>query len=264
MTDTLCDRQQPIKALEQLARSLEKEETDPLQVSVEGAVKEAMAEVVRVMKQPDLDYIGDFLGAATALIKAKADKLLPPEEDGAGEAQDAEENNTEDLISEELETELSNEALLTHLMEYRVFQDAVEELARRDAAWRLMFPRGRRIDTNAQDELQLPSDEIGLPDLLSALKEILKDASSEEFSHIPQDDLFLEKAMDHIRSCIQEKTRVAFRELFVRPVTRSGVIAVFLALLELIRLKEVVVEQDRHFGEIMITLVSEGSIGELY
>ena len=35
-------------------------------------------------------------------------------------------------------------------------------------------------------------------------------------------------------------------------------------LLELIRLKEVVVEQDRHFGEIMITLVSEGSIGELY
>ena len=70
--------------------------------------------------------------------------------------------------------------------------------------------------------------------------------------------------MDHIRSCIQEKTRVAFRELFVRPVTRSGVIAVFLALLELIRLKEVVVEQDRHFGEIMITLVSEGSIGELY
>lgn len=94
MTDTLCDRQQPIKALEQLARSLEKEETDPLQVSVEGAVKEAMAEVVRVMKQPDLDYIGDFLGAATALIKAKADKLLPPEEDGAGEAQDAEENST--------------------------------------------------------------------------------------------------------------------------------------------------------------------------
>jgi len=69
--------------------------------------------------------------------------------------------------------------------------------------------------------------------------------------------------MDHIRSCIREKTKVAFVELFAKPVTRTSVIGVFLALLELIRLKEVVVEQDRHFGEIMIAFVPGGSAHEL-
>jgi len=69
-------------------------------------------------------------------------------------------------------------------MEYRVFQDAVEELARRDTAWRGVFPRGRQIE--AKDDLPLPSNEIGLSHLLSALKDILEDAPREEFPHVPK------------------------------------------------------------------------------
>ncbi len=260
MKDAPNERLQPIRTLEELARALERGDEDPSQVSARNALEEAMSEIERVMGKPDLDYIGDFLSAAGAVIRAKAEKLLPPEEHDTCETRDTGESEEESSLSDQ-ERELSNEALLAHLMEYRVFQDAVEELARRDTAWRGVFPRGRQIE--AKDDLPLPSNEIGLSHLLSALKDILEDAPREEFPHVPQDELFLERGMDHIRSCIREKTKVAFVELFAKPVTRSSVIGVFLALLELIRLKEVVVEQDRHFGEIMIAFVPGGSAHEL-
>jgi segregation and condensation protein A len=255
LKDAPNERLQPIKALEELALGLQRGDRDPSSVSARNAIEEAISEIEGVMGKPDLDYIGDFLSAACAVIKAKADKLLPPEKDDTCEETEDTGESEESSLSDP-EGEWSNEALLAHLMEYRVFQDAVEELARRDAAWRSVFPRGRPIDT--KDELSLPSTEIGLSHLLSALKDILEDAPREEFSYVPQDELFLEKSMDHIRSCIREKTQVAFFELFPRPVIRSTVIGVFLALLELICLREVVVHQDRHFGEIVIAFVPGG------
>ncbi|NLJ59346.1 MAG: segregation/condensation protein A [Firmicutes bacterium] len=254
MRDAPNERVQPITALEDLTRSLEKGEVDPSSVSVHDTLDETMREIKRVMGTPDLDYIGDFLKAASALIKAKAEKLLPPEEDTDSEVDD--ENEQEDDFLYDSESEWSNEALLAHLMEYRVFQDAVAELARRDTTWRGVFPRSRPVEIT--QEIPLTSTEIGLTHLLSALQDILKEAPREEFSHVPQDDLFLERGMDHIRACIREKEKVVFRELFFEPVTRSGVIAVFLALLELIRLREVIVRQDYHFGEIVIAFVPGG------
>ncbi len=257
MKDAPSERLQPIRALEELTRGLEKGEVDPSSVSALNALREAMHEIERVIGKPDLDYVGDFLSAASDVIKAKAEKLLPPEEYQNGEIEGEPEPESEEGSLYDAEGEWSNEALLTHLIEYRVFQDAVEELARRDAAWRDVFPRSRPVEIDRL-ETSVVSTEIELEDLLSALKDILKDAPREEFSHVPQDELFLEKSMDHIRSCIRGKDEVAFGELFQKPVTRSGVIGVFLALLELIRLREIIVRQDRHFGEIMIAFAPGG------
>lgn len=256
MKDAPREGLQPIRALEELARGLERGEVDPSSVSALNALEEAVREIEQVIEEPDLDYIGDFLSAAGAVIKAKAEKLLPSDECEDSEIEGEIESESEEDSLCGMEREWSNEALLSHLMEYQVFQDAVEELARRDAAWRGAFPRSRPIEINT--ERPVISTEIGLTHLLSALKDILQDAPREEFSHVPQDELFLERSMDHIRTCIREKHEVAFAELFLKPVTRSGVIGVFLALLELIRLREVIVRQDRHFGEIMIAFVPRG------
>jgi segregation and condensation protein A len=255
LRDASNERLQPIKALEELARALDRGDKDPSSVSARNTLEETMSDIERFIGEPDLDYIGDFISTASAVIKAKAEKLLPPDEHETCAIEDIDERE-EEPSSLDPERELSSEALLSHLMEYRVFQDAVEELARRDTAWRGVYPRGRPIESN--EDVSLVSTEIGLAHLLSALRDILEDAPREEFSHVPQDELFLERSMDHIRSCIREKTKVTFFELFLKPVTRSSVIGVFLALLELIRLREIAVQQDRHFGEIMIAFVPEG------
>ncbi len=255
MKDTPHERLQPIRTLEDLARSLERGEVDPLSVSVHDVLEETMHEMERTQGMPDLDYVGDYLSAAGTVIRAKSEKLLPPDESEDDEAEDDNEAQGDIDSASDCDEEWSNEALLAHLMEYRVFQDAVEELARRDEAWRGVFPRSRPSEINIEEPII--STEVGLAHLLSALKDILEDAPEEEFSHVPQDELMLEEGMGSIRSVIQENGEATFRELFIKPVTRSKVIAVFLALLELIRLREVVVRQNQHFGEIIISFVPE-------
>ena len=73
MKDAPNERLQPIRTLEELARALERGDEDPSQVSARNALEEAMAEIVRVMVKSVLDYIGDFLSAAGAVIRAKAE-----------------------------------------------------------------------------------------------------------------------------------------------------------------------------------------------
>ena len=255
MKDAPNERLQPIRDLEELAKGLERGEVDPLSVSVYDVLRETLHEIEQTLGMPDLDYIGDFLSASSTVIRAKSAKLLPPDECENNESDDCDETPGDMDSSCDCDDEWSNEELLAHLMEYRVFQDAVEELARRDEAWRGVFPRSRPIEIEREEPVI--STEVGLTHLLSALKDILEDVPEEEFSHVPQDELFIEEGMDSIRLAIREKKEVAFRELFARPVTRSKVITVFLALLELIRLREVVVRQNQHFGEIIISFVPE-------
>jgi segregation and condensation protein A len=51
---------------------------------------------------------------------------------------------------------------------------------------------------------------------------------------------------------LPEKEGLRFEELFDGQKTRGEVVATFLALLELVRLHHVLVEQDGAFGEIML------------
>ncbi|MFZ5924616.1 MAG: segregation/condensation protein A, partial [Bacillota bacterium] len=67
--------------------------------------------------------------------------------------------------------------------------------------------------------------------------------------------------MDAILARLHHRGKLSFRELFSGPASRPEVIAVFLALLELIRLARVVVRQDSRFGEILIHAAPGGSAG---
>ncbi|NLS44359.1 MAG: segregation/condensation protein A [Firmicutes bacterium] len=253
MIDFSDNPQGLIKNLESLAKAIERGETEPASISVHDILVDSIHGVDRILGEPDLDYIGDFITAAAAVIKAKAHKLLPPDEYEDDNVENTEESEL--FLSQDSDKEWSNEELLAHLMEYRIFQDAVEELARRDKAWRDVFPGSD--SHKVSKEIPMAPNKMGIPDLLSALKDILMDAPREEFYYVPRDELNLERSINHIRSCIKGKGEAVFCELFFHPITRAGVIGVFLALLELIRLGEIIVHQDQQFGEIIVTFALE-------
>ena len=58
---------------------------------------------------------------------------------------------------------------------------------------------------------------------------------------------------------ISERTRLRFSELFAGVTSRSEVVCTFLALLELIRLKQLACSQTEAFGEIEIIRGSTAS-----
>jgi len=58
--------------------------------------------------------------------------------------------------------------------------------------------------------------------------------------------------MRQILDYLKDKKYVLFEELLMQEKTRKGVIILFLALLELIRLGQVIARQKEFFGEIRI------------
>lgn len=246
--------------LEDLARAIERGDVDALSVSVHEVIQACFDGLER-SGEPGLDEVGGLLAAASALVAAKAKALLPPEPE-AGEPQDVSDEG-EGMAGdsngggEDGDPDDGDSALIAHLMEYRVFKEAVEELARRDETWRLVYLR----DSFPSEARSARSPEgVSLSDLVQALRRVLEGIPEDEFTALPEDDLSIEDKMDAILVRLRQNGKLVFRELFDGSViTRSEVIAVFLALLELIRLAKAVVRQDAHFGEILILPATGGS-----
>lgn len=231
-------------SLEDLARAMERREIDPLSVSVCDVIQ-TYVEKMRSVRKPSLDDRGSLLAAASALILAKSKALLPSE----AVAPDGSPPDADPPSDEGRDKDDRNEALIAHLMEYRMFKEAVEQLARREETWRAVFSRDS-MPPGAGDPHELRGVDLG--DLVSALRGILEDMPGEEFTGLPADDLAIGEKMDSILVRLHHEGKISFRELFANPTSRAEVIAVFLALLELIRLAGAVVRQDSHFGEILI------------
>jgi chromatin segregation and condensation protein Rec8/ScpA/Scc1 (kleisin family) len=89
----------------------------------------------------------------------------------------------------------------------------------------------------------------GLAEAAQALKEIPK----ELFYEVVKDEFTIEDKVHQILHLLVEKPRMLISELFSQAKNKLEIIANFLAILELIRLKEIVAVQKALFREIEIT-----------
>jgi segregation and condensation protein A len=97
--------------------------------------------------------------------------------------------------------------------------------------------------------------DVSIFDLLNAVNVVLqriaqKEASSRE---IYEDKWTVSEKIEHVMKTISERPRLKFSELFADATSRTEVVVTFLALLELIRLKQIVCSQPEAFGEIEIS-----------
>src|SRR5581483_8195217 len=114
-----------------------------------------------------------------------------------------------------------------------------------------VFPRAPvklEFETDAN-----PRNEASIFDLLNAVNVVLQ-----RFNQRPeQRDIFEDKwsvseKIEHLLKRIGDQPRLKFSELFAGAATRLEVVVTFLALLELIRLKQLAAVQGEAFGEIEI------------
>src|SRR4029077_15817985 len=92
-------------------------------------------------------------------------------------------------------------------------------------------------------------------DLLSAFKRVLEQAPREA-GQILREELTVEMKIRELRDLLATKGSLAFEELFTSSRRRIDYIVTFLALLELIRLKQIVAMQSETFGHIRIFRLS--------
>ena len=205
-----------------------------------SAITEQYLQYLNIMQLLDLDIAGEFLVMAATLMHIKSKMLLPPDET---EAEAVEEDPRSELIRK--------------LLEYRKFKDAAERLKERELSQKEVFARPGiigDIPDSGQQELYF---EASLFDLLSAFSKVLKEVPKSKFYELVKEEVTVADKIHEIFHLLVKKPTLYFLELFQQARSKIEIIATFLALLELIRMKEVIVKQDRVFGDIQIVRNTE-------
>lgn len=197
-----------------------------------ASILEQYLEYLELMKLFDLNVAGEFIVMAATLIHIKSKMLLPPDETQV----------------EEEEEELDPRAeLVKRLLEYKRFKEAASLLRQKEEYRRQHFIRIQKENSEVE-----PYFEANLFDLINAFNKVLKDIPKELFLEVIKDEFTVEQKIHDILHLLVTKTRIHFFYLFNQAKNKLEIIATFLAVLELIRLKEIVILQKNIFGEIVI------------
>jgi segregation and condensation protein A len=143
--------------------------------------------------------------------------------------------------------------LIRQLVEYKKFKDAAAQLGRREIEQSSMFNRLPESETNAPER---PLGDVSVFDLISAFNNVLKRIQQrEDLREIFEENFTVSDKIDLIMK-ITGNVALKFTELFARAASRTEIVVTFLALLELIRLKQIRAVQNEPFGEIEVIRVT--------
>ncbi len=225
--------------LDLLLYLVKKEEVDIYEINL-TKIAAQFVEYIELMRQLDLEVAGEFLVMASTLMYIKSRELLPVDQ--------------QTIVEEEDDGEDPKWELIRQLVEYKKFKDAAGKLQERESLQENIFPRQPGQPEFASDT-PLPKPDVSLFDLLNAVNSILKRFSQpDEARDVFEDKWTVSEKIEHLIQVVGSRLALRFSELFAGTTSRSEVIVTFLALLELIRLKQVVVCQSEPFREIEISL----------
>lgn len=216
--------------LDLLLYLIKKDDMDIRDIQVSQITQEYLG-FLNLIKELNLEVAGEFLVMASTLLQIKAKMLLP--KDSAGE--------------EGAEGPDPRAELMARLLEYQKFKEAASFLSKKEFDARDIFYRSK-IPTFSEEDLYLEST---LFDLLDAFKGVLAGAG-DEIKELIYEEIPLEAKIREVLDRLEGTGALSFGEIFKPGRPRRELVITFLALLELIRLKQVIAKQTDHFGEIMI------------
>jgi segregation and condensation protein A len=195
---------------------------------------------VNQLKAGDVDIAGEFIYTASLLIHIKSKMLLPRAPAGP-----------EDAIED------PRRELVERLLEHERFKNAAQMLQQKQmlesASW--TNPGMREFKADALAEPEIAADTT---DLVRIFRDILERARSRPVFNVQDDSITVGQMIQFLaRRLTMEDKPVALRKLLAHTKSERALVAMFLALLELVRLQAVLLRQDRAFSEIFVKKNSE-------
>jgi segregation and condensation protein A len=220
--------------LDLLLYLIKRDEIDIYDISLERITRQYL-EYLEAFKQLNIDLAGEFVVMAANLIYLKSRSLLPVDQ------QPPEEDVEEDDPRWEL---------IRQLIEYKKFKEAAAQLHVRELEQERMFTRDGGAVALLQ-EAPLRLGEVGIFQLINAFQNVIKRVEArEDLREIFGEHFTVSEKIDMILQRVADGARIRFSELFGEVASRVEIVVTFLALLELIRLKQVRAIQPDPFGEI--------------
>jgi segregation and condensation protein A len=190
---------------------------------------------VEHIKASDVDAAGEFIYMSALLIHIKSKMLLP--RSPADSPEEAEDPRRE---------------LVERLLEHERFRNAAQMLQQKrqleEASW--TNPGMREFREVADSDQDIAADTL---DLVRVFREVLERAKNRPILDVSEDAITVRQMIDFVRRRLMMEDRpVALSKILANTRSPNAVIAMFLALLELVRLQAILLRQDRGFSEIFI------------
>jgi len=210
-------------------------------------VTQQYLEYINFMQLLDLDIVGDFLVMASTLMQIKSKMLLPVSE-----------------TPQEEEQEDPRAELVKRLLEYEKFKQIAENLRERELSQQDVFKRPKtEVPLGAQALAKKEDDkyfEASIFDLINAFSQALKDVPKEVFYEVIKDQFTVEQKVHDILHLLLVQTEVRLSELFSKSKDKMEIVVIFLAILELAKMKEIIARQNVAFEDIIISRNKENII----
>lgn len=228
--------------LDLLLHLIERDELDITAVSLSQVTAQYLAQIEQ-MKAERVDELIDFLSVGARLVLIKSRALLP---------------RTPALPGAEEEEEDPGEALVRQLRAYKQFKEAARWLERRHSAGLRTY---LRVAPPPRIEGRLDMSGVTLDRLLLAMRDALarSERLEESVSLIQPRRLTIDDQLAHLRSRLSSGQTHYFNDMLSRKADQTEVALTLLALLELIKRREVRATQAFLFGPIQIAAEAPGN-----
>ncbi|MCY2966500.1 MAG: segregation/condensation protein A, partial [Planctomycetota bacterium] len=214
-----------------------RQEVDILDLPMAGVTAQFL-EFLEVLQILDLDFIGEFVVIASSLVEIKS-RMVLPQDVSAPEIVEREEDPRSELVRQ--------------LLEYKRFKEASQLLEEQSALWQQRYPRlSDDRPRGSGDPSQDLFKEVELWDLVSALSRVLRKHSEATPAKVIYDDTPIAVYIEQIKARVDTEERVAFSSFFAGTNSRSRIVGIFLAILELLRHQKYRAEQPVAYHEIWI------------
>ncbi|MCA0147754.1 MULTISPECIES: segregation/condensation protein A [Rossellomorea] len=211
---------------------------------------------VHTMKDLQLDVASEYLVMAATLLAIKSKMLLPKHDEG--------------MMGDEIEFEEEDprDELVERLIEYRKFKEAANELKHREEERGQVYTKPPSDLSEFSEEVDLKNTEVqvSLYDMLGAFHKLLRRKKLQRpvQTRITRQEISIEKRMTDILENLQNlKRRTSFTSLFPSD-SKEHLVVTFLAVLELMKRKQIIVNQENNFTEIFVEAGKEAGMVEQY
>lgn len=196
-------------------------------------------EYINSMDLINMDNASDFLVVAATLIEIKSKKLLPKEEE-----EEVEEDDPETLLKRRLE-------------EYKLFKDASEALKELEDVNKFY-----KAPNKEAGDYRVVLKQMNVENLIKAFSTLLVKVEQENVASgektIERERFTVEEKIFEIKSLLINTEKLSFSALISSDFSKSEIINLFLALLELLKRQYIKVEQNEIYGDIEIFRNDEG------
>ena len=223
---------------------IRKSELDIYDIPIEAVTRQYI-DVLHSLQQLDLEIAGEFFVMAASLMEIKSRMLLPK-----GHAAVADETD-DDAMDPRWE-------LVHQLLQYKKFKEAAGGLAALAQFEQDKLPRRIVEQSVAEDERPLkPVDRI---ELWNAFNIVLRRLAEKlVVGEIRDEQVTVADQMESLLQRLQTTKSFVFSDLFPNRTTLRVLVATFLAVLELTRLRKLTIRQDDAFTDIVCTAVEDAA-----